>query len=142
MSDLHFCDRCKGIGPCAGSIEALSTLLPQFSTPGYVGIPIEVRRKEPCRHCTECQLGRTLHTVHTDAPPIWIKGRPVKMRRNYRGVKTYACWVSGDCPMCAAAQKERAAIVAWLRDEETWRRVARGNLAVFIERGEHLRGDE
>ncbi len=42
----------------------------------------------------------------------------------------------------AGASRERAAIVAWLRDEETWRRVARGNLAVFIERGEHLRGDD
>ena len=37
---------------------------------------------------------------------------------------------------------ERAAIVAWLRDEETCRRVARGNLADFIERGVHLRSND
>lgn len=37
---------------------------------------------------------------------------------------------------------ERAAVVAWLRDEETWRRVARGNLADFIERGEHLKDEQ
>jgi len=41
-----------------------------------------------------------------------------------------------------AAQRERAAIVAWLRDEETCRRVARGNLADFIERGVHLRSND
>lgn len=41
-----------------------------------------------------------------------------------------------------AAKRERAAIVAWLRDEETCRRVARGNLADFIERGVHLRSND
>lgn len=54
----------------------------------------------------------------------------------------YVHWDDGKCPWCAAAEAERAAIVAWLRDEETCRRVARGNLADFIERGVHLRSND
>ena len=42
---------------------------------------------------------------------------------------------------CGAAH-EAELIAKWLRDEETWRRVARGNLADAIERGEHLGGDD
>lgn len=53
-------------------------------------------------------------------------------------VKTYASWVSGDCPICAAAQKERASAVAWLRGLG-WIGV---DFADAIARGEHLRADD
>lgn len=99
-------------------------------------------RETHCRHCTDCALTGNDDGIHSDAPHKWRKHRPEYTRRNHRGVRSYSTWERGECPMCFAAEHERAAIVAWLRDEETWRRVARGNLADFIERGEHLRGDD
>ena len=46
-----------------------------------------------------------------------------------------------DTAMDKAAQRERAAIVAWLEDAKRGDLSGR-YLASFIERGEHLRGDD
>lgn len=50
----------------------------------------------------------------------------------------YLHWDEGRCPLCATAQLERAAIVAWLSKPGLFL----SGVAEVIERGEHLRGDD
>ena len=92
-------------------------------------------RETHCRHCTDCALTGNDDGIHSDAPHKWRKHRPEYTRRNHRGVRSYSTWERGECPMCFAAEHERAAIVAWLNDPRNSR-----FLAERIERGEHLRG--
>ena len=96
-----------------------------------------------CCHCADCALNGNDDGIHSDAPHKWRKHRPEYTRRNHRGVKSYSTWVRDECPLCFAAEQERAAIVAWLRTGAG--RIDRPNrfvLADGIEFRHHLRGDD
>ena len=101
-------------------------------------------RETHCRHCTDCALTGNDDGIHSDAPHKWRKHRPEYTRRNHRGVRSYSTWERGECPMCFAAEHERAAIVAWLGTEACYNtlRSHEWNLADALERGEHLRSND
>ena len=99
-------------------------------------------RETHCRHCTDCALTGNDDGIHSDAPHKWRKHRPEYTRRNHRGVRSYSTWERGECPMCFAAEQERAAIVAWLHSCGDGICAECNANADLIESGEHLRGDD
>lgn len=87
---------------------------------------------EHCEHCDEgCREGMIYES--------WA-------HHAFANGAGYLHWDEGRCPLCAAAQRERAAIVAWLREQlstadEEWESTNDWALGC-IERGEHLAGDD